>query len=332
MNTRDQVPPRAQGPGDHPVLLRAEGVGVDIGGTRILVDVDISVRAGEVHGLIGPNGAGKSTLLRALAGLVPVSGGDVLADDSGRTVPLTQLPPRRRARLLAFLPQDTGITAALDVRTIVALGRYAHRPRWSRVGWRPDAEDYRAVDAALERVGIADLADRPITSLSGGQRQLALIAKQLAQQSRVLLLDEPVAALDLGYQLEVLELVRDLAAEGRGIALVLHDLNLAARSCDRLTVMERGRRRCTGPPSEVLTAGLVDDLYGVHSLVDRDAATAAVRVTALRRRCAGHPGAAADTSRDGRCSGDHSPDDPGLLNHGHGNSVPEDQEMENHTS
>lgn len=262
-----------------PPALRAEGITVDVRGAQILRGVDMAVRPGEVHGLIGPNGAGKSTLLRTVAGLVRPTSGQVWAGD----VPVRHLAPRDRARLLAFLPQDTTITAALDVRTVVSLGRYAHRPRLSR--WRGDldAVDAGIVDAALARVGVTHLADRPVTALSGGQRQLALIAKQLAQQSRVLLLDEPVSALDIGYQLEVLDLLRGLADDGHGIAVVLHDLNLAARSCHRLTVIADGRVRCSGRPESVLVEDVIDDLYGIRSVVDRDPATGAVRVTALAR-------------------------------------------------
>ncbi|NLT25760.1 MAG: ABC transporter ATP-binding protein [Microbacteriaceae bacterium] len=303
-------------------LLRARGASAGYRGDAVVRDVDLELRAGEVHGLIGPNGAGKSTLLRALAGLVPLRSGRVTAmvpdaargagarcepGDSGRVgtgaphgahggagtagsppasreLDLARLAPRHRAHHIAVLPQHTEAAAELTARTVVGLGRYAHRSRLARLRGDLDAGDLAIVDAALERVGAAHLADAPITELSGGQRQLVLLAKQLAQQARVLLLDEPVSALDLGYQLEVLELLRELAAEGRGVIVVLHDLGLAARSCDRLTVLDRGVVRASGSPAEVLRPELLDELYGIVSRVDHDPHTDSPRITALRRR------------------------------------------------
>lgn len=265
-------------------VLRAEGIGADYGGAPVLEDVSLEIRPGEVHGLIGPNGAGKSTLLRILGGLVKPSAGAVTIEpEGGGPVPLRSLSSRERARRVAFLPQDTGADAGLTVETVVALGRFAHQTRFERLRAELGPGDARLVTAALERVGVAHLRDRLVTALSGGQRQLVLIAKQLAQGSTTLLLDEPVSALDLGYQIEVLELLRELAAEGRAVAVVLHDLNLAARCCDRLAVLERGRMRAAGPPEAVLEPALLDGLYGVRTAVDVDERTGAPRVTALAR-------------------------------------------------
>ena len=352
-------------------LLRARGASVGYRGDAVVRDVDLELRAGEVHGLIGPNGAGKSTLLRALAGLVPLRSGRVTvmvpdvgrgpdarrigaargvgaADEAGaigergatrepgasgasrairatrepgasgasrairatrepgasgasRAIRATREPDAslrlganreidlarlRRAGGLATSPycRRSPISPPATARTVVGLGRYAHRTRLARMRGDLDAGDLAIVDAALERVGASHLAEAPITELSGGQRQLVLLAKQLAQESRVLLLDEPVSALDLGYQLEVLELLRELAAEGRGVFVVLHDLGLAARSCDRLTVLERGVVRASGAPAEVLRPELLDGLYGIVSRVDHDPHTDSPRITALRRR------------------------------------------------
>lgn len=261
-------------------LLDAHGITFTYRHHKVLDGVDFSIQPGEVHGLIGPNGTGKSTLLRILTGLITPPTGDVSLLGSN----LRSLSARERAKALAFLPQDTYVDAALDVRTVVALGRYAHQSRLDRFRAGYTSEDTAAVNEALARVGVSHLADRSIVSLSGGQRQLVFVAKQLAQQSRVLLLDEPVSALDLGYQLEVLQLLRELAEEGLGIAVVLHDLNLAARFCHQLTVLHEGSVRRTGPPEEVLTEQLVNELYGIESAVGIDPATGSLRVTALTRR------------------------------------------------
>ncbi|WP_282851939.1 ABC transporter ATP-binding protein [Gulosibacter sediminis] len=260
-------------------LLGARGVYAGYRGREVLRGIDLDVRAGEVLGLIGPNGAGKSTLLRVLGGLAAPGAGEV-------TTPvgtLARLAARDRARHVAFLPQDTRIDAELTVRAVVELGRYAHRRRLDRMRGELRAGDLAAVDDALARVGVRDFAERPITELSGGQRQLVLIGKQLAQQPRVLLLDEPVSALDLAYQLQVVDLLRDLARDGCAVVAVLHDLNLAARACDRLALLADGELRAEGPPERVLTPGTLEAAYGVHSAVDLDPRLEVPRVTVLSR-------------------------------------------------
>lgn len=246
----------------------------------VLNGVDIDVRAGQVHGLIGPNGAGKSTLLRVLGAILPRSGGEVSTPHGD----IAEIDAKVRANHVAFLPQDTSAKSDLTVRRVVELGRFIHQSRWQRLKGEVDPASAEIIETSLARVGALHLADRPITKLSGGQRQLVLIAKQLAQQSRVLMLDEPVSALDLGFQLEVLALVRELAAEGHAVVVVLHDLNLAARSCDTLTVMAQGRVVASGSPSSVLTASLIGDLYGVDVVVEHDRHTSSPRITALARR------------------------------------------------
>jgi iron complex transport system ATP-binding protein len=260
-------------------LLRAERVSIARRRRRIVHEADLVLRSGEVHALVGPNGAGKSTLLRAMAGLLPIVGGTVRTPDGG----LSRLSARERARLVAFLPQDTHVEAGLRVDTVVGLGRYAHHHLLGRVGGDLTREDREIIDASLRRVGASDLAHRRIDQLSGGQQQIVLIAKQLAQSSRVLLLDEPVSALDLGFQLDVLDLVRGLAAEGRAVALVLHDLNLAARAGDRLTLLRGGRVLASGEPAAVLRDDLLASAYGIRTQIDRDPTTARPRVTAVSR-------------------------------------------------
>lgn len=264
---------KGEGPAGQPAM-RASGLSVGYGGATIVCDIDLEAWRGDVLGLIGPNGTGKSTLMRALAGLMPPSTGEVTVD--GRA--LSGMRARERARRLAFLPQDTGLDLALEVREVVAMGRYAHRSRW-----RANPNDAASIESALERTGTSHLAERHIGRLSGGQRQLALIAKLLAQDASTLLLDEPVSALDLGYQLDVLGLMRDLADDGHAVIVVLHDLDLAARFCDRLLVLHDGRVRASGAPRDVLTPQLVRDVYRVEASVEVDDATGTPRVRALAR-------------------------------------------------
>ena len=262
-------------------VLRARNIHVRLGGSPVLHGVDLDVRAGQVHGLIGPNGAGKSTLLRTLARLIRPDQGSVCSAAGD----IAALSARERARSVGFLPQDTGVDQDFTVRDVVWMGRFAHLRRWHA----PTSADARAVARALHRTGTAHLAARSARTLSGGQRQLVLIAKQLAQAPTVQLLDEPVSALDVAYQLRVLELIRSLASDGVAVVTVLHDLDLAARCCDTLTVLHRGHVYATGEPTQVLTAGLMAQVYGVRAVIDSDPATGSPRVSTIGAFDGEHP-------------------------------------------
>lgn len=253
--------------------LVARQVTVRYGRHTAVRQVDLEIRPGRLHALLGPNGAGKSTLVSALAHLHPPTAGTVAVDGAS----LAALPARARARRIAFLPQDTVIEPSFSVLDLVRLGRYAHLGRWRS----PGHDDEQAVRDALDRVGVGELADRTVPSLSGGQRQLVLLAKALAQQARYLLLDEPVSALDLHHQLRVLRLLRELADEGTGIAVVLHDLDLAARYCDHVSVLHHGQLAAAGTPAQVLTADLLRQVYRVSAQVSTEPATGTVHVCAL---------------------------------------------------
>ena len=278
------------------VTLRAHAVTAGYGRACILRGIDLEVRTGEVLGLIGPNGAGKSTLLRALAGLIRPQEGTVTDPDTS----LTSRSARDRARRVAFLPQDTSLDLDLPAREIVALGRYAHRSRW-----RAGPADAHAINDALVRTGADAYRERHVAQLSGGQRQLVLVAKLLAQEARTLLLDEPVSALDLGYQLDVLMLLAELARDGHAVVLVLHDLELAARFCDRLVLLQDGRVRADGAPAEVLTSELLGEVYRVRAVVTDDATTGGRHVSAITR-LTGTSTPCADVHRPDRRS-DHRP-------------------------
>ncbi|MFE5481963.1 ABC transporter ATP-binding protein [Streptomyces sp. NPDC056527] len=224
-------------------------------GTR-LHGVDITARPGETVGLVGPNGSGKTTLLRCVYGTLTPTSGHALLDG----VDVHTLGAKARARRIATVPQDGDADWELTVRELVALGRSPHKRFWEG----DTGDDLTRTEAALARVGIAGLADRPYPTLSGGERRRALVARALVQEPALLVLDEPTNHLDIRYQLEVLRLVRDL---GTTNLLALHDLNLAALYCDRLYVLAGGRVVARGTPAEVLTPELLSTVYGVEAEV-----------------------------------------------------------------
>jgi iron complex transport system ATP-binding protein len=255
--------------------LEASGICVRHGGSPLLSEVELTCRAGEVVGLIGPNGAGKSTLLRVLAGVaLPDTGAVRVAQ-----LPVASTRPRQLARVLALVEQSPRFDFAFTARDLVLMGRHAHVGRFGIEGHHDLAIAHRA----LATVGMTAYADRDVTTLSGGERQLVAIARGLAQQPQVLLLDEPTSALDLGHQLTVLELARRVAADDVGIVVAMHDLDLAARMCDRLVLLVDGRVIATGSPDAVLTAPLLRQAYAVDAVVDTDPRTGAPTVAALTR-------------------------------------------------
>lgn len=205
----------------------------------VLRDINLAVGAGEFVGLLGPNGAGKTTLMRAALGLLPHKGVSTLAQANSRI----------RAKSVAWLPQTREIAWPVTVETVVALGRLPHLPRGARLS----PADQSAVDAALERMGLTAFRARLATELSGGEQARVLIARALAQDTPLLMADEPIAGLDPGAQIATLGVFRDLAAEGRAVLTSLHDLSLAARYCTRLVLLGAGRKVADGAPAEVLT-------------------------------------------------------------------------------
>ena len=227
-------------------------------GDRVLLDaVSFSLPSGQLYGVIGHNGAGKSTLIRLLGGELLPSSGAVLLD--GTAVHL--LSPKARARPIAALPQKLPDAADFLVRELVMLGRFP----WQ--GWlqRPSAEDVARVEEAMAQTDVARLAAQPVHTLSGGERQRAWLAMCLAQQSEVLLLDEPLAALDIVYQVEVLQLVRQLiAARGLTVVVIIHDINLAARFCDALIALKGGRLCRFAPVDDVMSAAALQEVFGVQ--------------------------------------------------------------------
>jgi iron complex transport system ATP-binding protein len=230
-------------------LLALHDLTVFRGECPVVDHVSLSVSAGECVGLIGPNGAGKTTLMRAALGL----------ERFGGTSSLASLDAVTRARTAAFLPQSRQIAWPVDVETLVALGRVPHLPR----GHRPGAVDRAAIDDALHRLRLDGFRQRIATQLSGGEQGRVLIARALAQQSPLLMADEPIAGLDPAQQISTMQVFSELAEEGRAVIVSLHDLGLAARHCTRLILMHQGRLVADGTPEKVLTPDLMAQVFGI---------------------------------------------------------------------
>lgn len=237
--------------------LSISGLGLRRSDRWILRDVTFDIGPGSVLALVGPNGSGKSTLLRCMAGLWPATEGNVTLD--GRD--LRKIPRAQVAREVAYVPQEAKLEFEFTVREIVLMGRYAHRGRFER----ETNEDRNAAEEALIRSDVAHLAQRPVTQLSGGERQRVLIARSLATRSRILLLDEPTASLDVDHSLDVLELCCSLAGEGRSVVIATHDLSGACRYADRVALMDSGRLSGVGSTSEVLTPENMERAFHVRS-------------------------------------------------------------------
>lgn len=252
-------------------MMSIEHVSVAFDGVSVLDGVTATVERGECVGLVGPNGAGKTTLLRTINGLLSPDGGRITLDGEG----VDHLPAREVSRRVATVPQDTHVGFSFTVEHLVEMGRTPHR---SRLDWSGSG---RPVEAALERTETLQLRGRAVDELSGGERQRVLLARALAQETPGLLLDEPTGNLDINHQIRVLELVASLAAEGRAALAAIHDLDLAARYCDRLLLLHEGTIRARGTPDAVLTDPALEEAFGIRTAVDRNPATGTATVTAV---------------------------------------------------
>jgi len=227
-------------------MVRLEGVSVALGGRRVVEGVSAAIRAGELVGLIGPNGAGKSTLARAIAGLIPIETGSIAL-----------------AGPLAYLPQERALHWPLTVERVVALGRL---PSLGLTG-RPGPADHAAVARAIARLELEPFAQRRCDMLSGGELARALLARALTVEAPLLIADEPLAALDPAHAIQAMEVLAEEARSGAAVIVVLHDLAMAARWCDRLLLLDRGRLVADGAPGEVLTAERLAQVYGVRAMI-----------------------------------------------------------------
>jgi len=249
-------------------LLALENVSVSLGRRTVLHGIDLSVGPGECVGLIGPNGAGKSTLLKAALNLIGSTGTVRLGDGDVRAMTALE-----RARIAAYLPQEREVHWPVSVQMLVGLGRaYARGPMAP-----PSSEDRSVIEAAMARMDVGALARRRATELSGGERARVLIARALAQETPLLLADEPTAGLDPAHQIALMATFADLAREGRSVVACLHEITLAARWCTRIVVIDDGRIVADGPPDHVLTTDQMRTVYGVE-IYRHDAAPAGLIV------------------------------------------------------
>ncbi|MBG0563982.1 ABC transporter ATP-binding protein [Actinoplanes aureus] len=243
--------------------LRAEGLTLGYDERPIVAGLDLTVLDGKVTAIVGANACGKSTLLRGLARLLTPREGAVYLDGAS----IAEMSTLDVAKVLGLLPQSPVAPDGITVADLVSRGRYPHQ------GWfrRWTERDHDAVSRALDATGTADLVDRPIRQLSGGQRQRVWVAMALAQETDLLLLDEPTTFLDIAHQVDLLRLLRKLnAASGKTVVVVLHDLNLACRFCDHIIAMADGSIVAEGPPTEVVTAELVEKVFGLTCVVVPD--------------------------------------------------------------
>lgn len=243
------------------VMLELDAIRVTLGRRSVLNGISARFGAGALVGIVGPNGAGKSTLARAMLGLVPVKG-HVLID--GQDV--AALRRDALARRVAYLPQGQTLHWPLTVERLVGLGRLPHLGPMSRIR----GEDAAAIERAMARADVLDLRQRIATELSGGERARVLLARALAVEAPALIADEPLASLDPGHQIDVMDLLRAQAQDGALVVAVLHDLTMAARYCDRLLLIDRGRLVADGCPAEVLTPDHLRAVYGIEARVDLD--------------------------------------------------------------
>ena len=251
----------------------AQAVSFSVEAKTLLDGVDVRAERGQFLGLIGPNGAGKSTLLRALSGVLRYQEGAVALEGSD----LQSMPARDVAAMLALVPQIAPYTQGFTAFELVVMGRYPHLGRFQVEG---EADD-RIAREAMRRTETEQFAERTLDTLSGGERQRVFLARALAQQPRVLLLDEPTSNLDILHQLKILGLVRTLVDDGLTVIAAIHDLNLAARYCDRLVLLSEGRVVTEGPPEEVLAPETIESTFGVRSAIHRDPVTGALAISLI---------------------------------------------------
>lgn len=235
--------------------LSVKNVGVEIDGRWLVRGCDVSLKQGNLTALVGPNGSGKTTLLRLMSGLMNPTEGEAQLNGNH----IEHYSRNTLAQNISFVPQDTHVDFAFTVKEIVAMGRHPYLGKFRREG----AKDKSAIDEAMHRADVVHLSDRFVTELSGGERQRVIIARALATESDILLLDEPTANLDIAHALDVLELCKALAEEGKTVGIALHDINAAARYANEIVLLNNGHIFKQGKPDEVLQEGFLNEVFNV---------------------------------------------------------------------
>ncbi|WP_434641959.1 Fe(3+) dicitrate ABC transporter ATP-binding protein FecE [Klebsiella sp. I138] len=242
--------------------LKTENLSAGYGAKRIIDGLNLTLPGGKITALLGPNGCGKSTLLKGFSRLLTPAAGQIWLGAH----PLAGLSSRQLARHLALLPQQHLTPEGITVRELVGYGRSPWLPLWGRLS----AQDHQHVNQALVRTGMDALAERQLSALSGGQRQRAFLALALAQDTPLVLLDEPTTWLDINHQVELMKLLRELQQAGKTVITVLHDLNQASRYCDHLVVLDRGQIQAEGPPETVLTPAMLRAVFSLEADIHPD--------------------------------------------------------------
>ena len=257
-------------------MLVIENLVVGYATNTVLRDISLEVDDGEFLGLIGPNGSGKTTLLRAISGVLRPQEGRLLLQHAS----MQEFSRRQLAQIIAFLPQDLTLDFAFTVREVAFMGRHPHL---SRIGYET-RRDQEIVERVMKLTNVTHLADRMITEISGGERQRVLITMCLAQEPKLLILDEPTNHLDIAHQLHFLDLIRKLnRVMGMTVISVFQDLNLAAEYCDRLALLDRGRMEAIGTPEQVLTADMIEQVFGVRVFIQRNCISDKPQITISAR-------------------------------------------------
>lgn len=261
-------------------MLEARDLSVGYEGRIIVKDISLSIPESKISVILGANGSGKSTLLKAFARLLRPSTGSVLLDDK----PVGSYSPRSLAQRLGFLPQSPLVPEGICTADLVSRGRFPYRHLFGGMSRR----DFEAVHEALTVMGVKELADCAVDELSGGQRQRVWLALALAQETDILILDEPTTFLDIAYQIDILDTIQELNRNrGTTILIVLHDINLSARYADYLFALKEGRLEASGPPAQVITPDLIKLIYGLDCIVSDDPVSHTPLVVPRGRRCTG---------------------------------------------
>lgn len=237
-------------------MIELKNLNCGYGKKQVVFDINETIRDGEITSIVGPNGCGKSTLLETAAGLMEPLSGTVLMDGAD----IHKMKPKKRAELISVLSQQKS-AGMLTVRALVFHGRFPYLgyPR------KYTKNDYEIVEKAMKTAGVYDIADQSMSALSGGQQQKAYIAMILAQDTDVVFLDEPVTFLDINYQLELMEMIKNMKKQGKTVVMIIHDLNLAMCCSDRIIAMKDGRVVCSGEPEKIYDSGVFEDIFGIKT-------------------------------------------------------------------